>query len=87
MFQAFTIHDSHLTTSFNSCIHLFQIQQTISTTYFVHLAIDTRSYDSRFPRKTEILQIVDTLFSLLIMTNQSTTFNRIVNFGRMKTQG
>ena len=66
--QRFAISDGYLSTGLNRCIHLLQVQQPISASHFIHLTVDTRSNNSCFTSKTKILQVINTLFDLFILT-------------------
>ena len=84
--QGLAIFDGYLVTCLNGGVHLFQVQQTIGTAHFIHLAIDARSYDGGLARKTEVLQIVNALLRFFIVANQGTAFHRVVHLRGVETQ-
>ena len=73
-------------TLLDSLIHMLQVDQTISGTQLIHLAIDARGNHLGFASKAKVLQKVDTLFSSLIVHHHSTTFKGIVNLGGMERE-
>ena len=73
--------------SLNGFVYLTKIQQTVSRTHLVHLAVDARSNHLCFTGKTEILQVVDTFLRLFVVHHQSTAFDSIINLSGMETQG
>ena len=66
--------------------HLLQVEQAECCTNFIHLTVDTRSYNFRFSRKTKILQIINTLFGLFIVANQCSALHGIIYLSGMKTK-
>ena len=71
----------------DSRIHLLEIQQPISRSDLVHLAVDTRADDLRLTGKSKVLEIVNAFFRLGVMHNHGSTFDSIENLGRMETEG
>ena len=54
-------------TGFYGGINLSEVQQTICTTYFIHLTVNSRGNHLCFTGKAKVLQIVDTFLGLLIV--------------------
>ena len=73
-------------TLLDSFINLFQVEQSISRSHFIHFAIDAWSDHRGLARKTEVFQIINAFLSLLIMHHHSASFQRIVDFGGMETE-
>ena len=84
--KSFAVFYSYLMAILNGFVHLTKIQQTVSGTHLVHLAVDTRSNHLCFACKTEILQVVDTLLRLFVVHHQSTAFDGIIHFRSMEAQ-
>ena len=84
--QGFAIFDGYLMAFLDSGINLLKVQQTIGSTYLVHLAVDTRSYNLGLSGEAEVLQVVDAFLGLLVVHNECTTFEGVIDFGGVKTQ-
>ena len=65
---------------------MFQSHQPISRTYLIHFPIDTRSHYRCLISETKVLNVINALFCLRIMTNQSPPFYCIINLRSMKAQ-
>lgn len=70
----------------DSVIDLFQVQETVGGSDFVHLAVDARGDDRCFACKAEVLEIVDTLFGRFVMTDEGAAFDRVVDLGGVETE-
>lgn len=68
-------------------IDLLEIQQAIGSAHLVHLGIDAGGDDLGLARKTEILQVVNTLLGLRIVHDHGTTLYRVIDLGGMEREG
>ena len=77
----------NLLTSSNRIIDQAEIEQTICSTQFINLAVDTGAHHSSFIGKSEVLQEVNPFLCFLIGHNHCPPLNGIVNFSGMKREG
>ena len=84
--QSLTVFYCHLMACLYSRIHLTEVEQTVSRTHLIHLAVDARAYHRNLVCKPEVLQIINALFSLCVMHYQSASLYCIINFRSMETQ-
>ena len=85
--QRRAVTDSHLMASLDAGIHLLQVQQAIGGTHLVHLSVNAWRHDLRLASETKVLKEVDALLHLLVMHDERSALDGVIDLGGMETQG
>src|SRR5256885_1124754 len=84
--KTFLVAIRNALTRYDSLFEIVQLQQPERSLHFIHLSIDAWSHDYCLTGKAEILEIVNSLFSFSVWSNDPPPFKRVECFCGMKAQ-
>lgn len=85
--QCLTVGLGYVSACLNGLVDLPQIEQSVGRAHLVHLAVDAGGDDLGLAGKSEVLQIVDAPLCLLVVHDERTPLNGVVDLGGVERQG
>lgn len=84
--ECLAVADGYLMAGLDGGVDLAEVEEAVGGAYLVHLAVDAGGYDAGLASETEVLEVVDALFGLLVVHHHSPTLHGVVHLGGVETQ-
>ena len=82
--QGLAVSHCHTLAGGDGSVYLTEVEEAVGRAHLVHLAIDARGNDGYFIGYAEVLEVVDTALGLLVMHDEGSALDGVVDLGGME---